>query len=257
MQNLDYIEVHIKGLSGGNQLTPYNYDIADLKDMLSIIINLFPNASGNNSTLSLKIEDGSVRQLFYGSKQRVLLAATLIGMLVGNETLDGIDPKTACQVELLQKTAIAKGYTYEIFTNQSLDEQPLCVSPATKFQRIETTWVDGEFYLYGNIVNAGGKAEPNIHLDTKDFGVLTISTNRNYLENQTTNLIYHTCGVRAVGKQNVVTGEFDKGTLELIELIDYSADFDSDYLEKCIKKASPSWKDVENPTEWLYHIREV
>jgi len=41
--------------------------------------------------------------------------------------------------------------------------------------------VDAEFYFYGVLTNAGGKNKVNIHLDTEEFGSLTIHSRAEFI----------------------------------------------------------------------------
>ena len=61
--------------------------------------------------------------------------------------------------------------------------------------------------------------------------------------------------MRVKAKQNAVTGDIDKGSLELLELIDYSPKFDENYLESLISRAAPKWAGIETDV-WLANIRE-
>lgn len=38
------------------------------------------------------------------------------------------------------------------------------------------------FYLYGELTNAVGKNNPNIHLDTQEYGILRIELEKDYLK---------------------------------------------------------------------------
>ncbi|HBY67655.1 MAG TPA: hypothetical protein DEG69_07825, partial [Flavobacteriaceae bacterium] len=98
------------------------------------------------------------------------------------------------------------------------------------------------------------KSKANIHLDTKDYGYLSIETGEEFLKEREENLLYKKFGVRASGKQNIETGEIDTKSLSLLELIDYQPKFDSDYLNSLIKKAKKSWNNI-NPDEWLLNLR--
>jgi len=91
-------------------------------------------------------------------------------------------------------------------------------------------------------------------LDTEEFGSLTIDTEKDFLMEQEDNLLYKKYGIRALGKQNIETGEIDKKTLKLVELIDFSPKYDDEYLNSLIKKAKGNWKGI-NPDEWLYEMR--
>ena len=109
-------------------------------------------------------------------------------------------------------------------------------------------------YFYGTLTNAGGKNKANIHLDTEEFGSITLSTDKGFIMDQEENILYKKYGVRALGKQNIETGDLDKSSLTLLELIDYSPKFDQTYLNSLIKKAKSRWADVD-PDEWLSEIR--
>lgn len=131
---------------------------------------------------------------------------------------------------------------------------PLVISTETSWRRTEDTWVESEFYFYGELTDAGGKSRPNIHIDTKQMGSVTIQTDRNFLKAKEKNLLYRPFGVRAKGRQHLQTGEIEQQSLELIELIDIQKKYDEDYLDRLIERATASWKDVD-ADEWLHELR--
>lgn len=126
--------------------------------------------------------------------------------------------------------------------------------PDTHFMRTENTWADAEFYFYGVLTDAGGKNSINIHLDTKEFGNLTLETPKEVLVTIEKNILYKAFGVRAAGKQNLETGEIDRQSLHFIEFVDYSSRFDDHYLSGLIQKAKNTWAGVDTD-EWLANIR--
>ena len=83
----------------------------------------------------------------------------------------------------------------------------------------------------------------------------TIKANKEYLSEIEGNPLYRKYGVRVKAKQNAVTGDIDKGSLELLELIDYSPKFDENYLESLISRAAPKWAGIGTDV-WLANIRE-
>ena len=105
--------------------------------------------------------------------------------------------------------------------------------------------MDAEVYLYGTLTDAGGKDKSNIHLDTKEYGQVTIDSDKEYLKNIRENLLYKEFGVRAQGKQSLATGEIDMSSLRLISLQGYRPVFDENYLNGLIAKASRSWAGVD------------
>lgn len=119
------------------------------------------------------------------------------------------------------------------------------ITPETRYQRSSEIWVDAEVYLYGTLTDAGGKDRSNIHLDTKEYGQVTIDSDKVYLKNIQENLLYKEFGVRAKGKQSLATGEIDMSSLRLISLRGYRPVYDENYLNGLIAKASKSWAGVD------------
>ena len=131
-----------------------------------------------------------------------------------------------------------------ISTSEWLDGE-LRITPQTHYRRSSEIWVDAEIYLYGTLTDAGGKDKSNIHLDTKEYGQVTIDSDKEYLKNVQENLLYKEFGVRAMGKQSVATGEIDMSSLRLISLQGYHPVYDENYLNGLIAKASKSWAGVD------------
>lgn len=248
------IEFRVIGKSGVNDLTPNNYDIKYLAILLQDIENLlYPNNKKDRPLITYDVQEGSVRHIFSTTMQTIIAFSAIVSQVQTTKSIDFLDIKTAKAFENIQKTSIEKNYSFEIKTSLN-DDCELKITPQSKFFRTENIWAEAELYFYGTLINAGGKNKANIHLDTAEYGTLTIDTGKNFLEEQEHNLLYKKFGVRAIGKQNIETGEIDTKSLELIELLGYNPKYDEDYLNKLISKAKHNWKDV-NADEWLLNLR--
>ena len=255
LENKGYIQIRISGFEGGHELTPDTYDIKDLREMLENAEGLFYSGSQKRPPVTLQIEKGSVVHKFVTNIQTVVQFGALLMLISQTSSLDGLDAPTATAFENIQKMARARDLSFSFSTSQdNASYNPLVISQNTDLRRSETLWADSEFYFYGSIVNAGGKKDANIHLDVKGIGLINIESGKDYLKNQEKNLLYHECGVRVRGKQNIETGEMDLKNLQLIELVDYSPKFDEDYIDALVRKAYPKMKDV-NPDKWMDEIR--
>ena len=160
---------------------------------------------------------------------------------------------SAQAIENLQSFALRYNYNIEIGTSDKPD-RIFKITPTTHYVRHENIMVDVECYYYGTLTDAGGKDKANIHLDTKDAGSLTIRTDKEYLAGYQGNPLYKKFGVRVRAKKNILTGDIDKSTLSLVELLDYQPKFDEDYLMGLIHKATPKWRGI-NADEWLNDVR--
>lgn len=254
MEKFGNIEIKVVGKSGNENLNPDNYDIKHIVSLLQDVEDLlYPNNKKDRPLISYNIEEGSVKQFFKTTMQTVIGFSAILSQIHDTNSIDFLEQKTARAIENIQRLSREKNYEFRIKTSIEEDYQ-LFITPKTKFVRTENLWVEAEFYLYGVLKNAGGKNKANIHFDTKEHGYLIIETKEDYLKKREDNLLYKKFGVRAIGKQNIETGEMDTKSLKLIELIDYDPKFDSSYLDGLISKAKKNWKGI-NPEEWLQNLR--
>ncbi len=254
MEKVAEIEIRVSGKSGNQQLLPDNYDI---KHIITILQNvediLFPLSKKERPLITYDLEEGSVRHIFKTTTQTVLGFGAILSQIQASNSIDFLESKTSRAIEDMQQMARQKNYEFELSTSLNKDLQ-LNITPKSNYFRTENTWVDAELYFYGILKDAGGKGKANIHIDTDEYGYLAIETGKEFLKEQEENLLYKNYGVRAIGKQNTETGEIDTKSLKLIELIDYSPEFDDNYLKQLISKAKKNWKGVE-PDSWLHEIR--
>ncbi len=256
MEKTGHIQINITGRKGNFDLNPDNYDIREVIEVLQHAEKLlFPNAKKDRPTISYEIAEGSVKHIVKTTLQAVIgFNALLAQIKADNFSIDFLESPTARAFEFFQNEAQKNNYEYEIGTSIS-DESKIIINKYTKFIRSEEVWVDAEFYFYGTIVDAGGKGKANVHLDTKEFGLLKIEASKTLLTNYENNPLYKPYGVRAKGKQNIKSAEIDKNSLQLIDIIDYNPAFKEDYIKALIKKAQKSWSDVADADEWLQNLR--
>ncbi|MGB1284327.1 MAG: hypothetical protein ACPG44_07670 [Polaribacter sp.] len=254
MEKIGNIEIRVVGKSGNKELSPKNYDIKHITTILQNVEDLlYPTNKKDRPIITYNIEEGSVKHIFKTTIQTVIGFSAVLTEVQANNSIDFLELKTARAIENIQNLSRQKNYEFQIKTSLNKNYE-LTINPSTKFFRTENIWVDAEFYFYGILKDAGGKNKANIHLDTKDFGYLSIETGEEFLKKREENLLYRRFGVRTNGKQNVETGEIDTKSLKLIELIDYNPKFDNAYLNSLIGKAKKSWQNM-NPDEWLLNLR--
>lgn len=254
MEKFGNIEIRVTGQKGNLNLSPDNYDVKEIMSMLQNVEDLlYPVNKKDRPIISYSLEEGSVKHVFRTSLQAIIGFSAVLSQVNQAKSIDFLELKTAQAIENIQNFAYQKDYQFEFKTSVDSDSV-LFVSAQTKFLRTENLWVDAEIYFYGTLTNAGGKASVNIHIDTAEFGSITIDTDKEFLQGKEENLLYKQFGVRATGKQNVETGEIDKSTLKLIELVDYTPKYDEFYLNGLIQKAKNTWKGID-ADNWLNNLR--
>lgn len=241
MERSGEVIIHIEGHQGTIALSPETTDIRDIQAVLKDIEHiLYPGSRGDRPQISYHIEDGSVKHVFKTAMQAVIAANSLLVTVESHGEIGFLEPKTASAIERLQMLARQKDYTVSFFTNLQ-DEPVLTMTAETDFVMGEQSWVEAEFYFYGVLKDAGGKVKTNIHLDTEEYGYLRIQADEEQLKSYPENPLYRYWGVRALGRQNPLTGEIDKQSIRLIELIDYEAKFDKKYIARLIERAQGHW----------------
>jgi hypothetical protein len=255
VDKIGYIEIRITGNKGNLELSPDNYDIREIKEILEQAENLLVvNDKKERPLITYQIEEGSVRHLFKTSIQYIIGFNAIIGQVTKNQSVDFLDLATAKAFETFQDIALKKNYSLEIKTSEK-ETNSVKIDKTTRFYRSEAIWADAEFYFYGRITSMGGKEKSNIHISTEDLGIVIVQTDKEYLEQLENNSLYKAFGIRAVGKQHSETGEIDKSNLKFVELIDYHPKFNEDYLKNLRKKAKKSWIGKLNADTWLKDLR--
>jgi len=254
VEKIGDIEIRVLGKSGNEELSPDNYDIKYIAAILQNMEDLlYPNNKNNRPIITYDIEEGSVKHIFKTTIQTIIGFSAILTQVQSKNSIDFLELKTARALENIQNLSRQKNYEFQIKTSLKEDYE-LVINPSTKFFRTENNWADAEFYFYGILKDAGGKSKANIHLDTDDYGYLSIETGEEFLKQREENLLYKTFGVRVKGKQNIDTGEIDTKSLKLLELINYNPKFDNDYLNGLIQKAKKNWKGI-NSDDWLINLR--
>ncbi|MEA5259925.1 hypothetical protein VB264_19160 [Arcicella aquatica] len=256
MEKFGDIEIRVIGNYGNIKLSPESYDIKEISLLLQNVEDLlYPINKKDRPLISYNLEKGSVRNVFRTGLQAVISLSAVLTQISHLNSIDFLELKTAQAIENIQALSIQKNYEFEFRTSLRKDnELELRITPQTSFVRTKNIWVDAELYFYGTLTNAGGKSKANIHIDTPDFGSLTIDTSKTFLEGQEENVLYKKYGVRVYGKQNIDTGEIDKSTLTLLELIDFNPKYDDSYLNALIGKAKKNWNGID-ANEWLFNLR--
>ncbi|MBP6821875.1 MAG: hypothetical protein KA368_10040 [Acidobacteria bacterium] len=256
MERTGFLEIRVIGKKGNLELTPKNYDIKDVIAVLEQAESLlFPNNKKERPVISYDIQEGSVKHVLTTALQVIIgFNAVLAEIKQSNYSIDFLESQTAKTFFAFREIAQKQDVAFEISTSLE-NSSHIVIDKNTEFIRSEEMWVDAEFYFYGLVIDAGGKQQANVHLDTKEYGVLKIDADKKLLENYESNPLYKNYGIRAKGKQNTSTGEIDKGSLKLIQIIDYSPAFKEDYINGLISKAQKSWAGVADADEWLSNLR--
>jgi hypothetical protein len=253
MQHSGTIEISVTGTKGNLPLTPDNYDIREIIEIIeNVEALLYPNGR-EGETVSYQIAEGSVRHSFRTSLRRIIELNAHLGELSRTQSIEFLEPKAKEAIETFQNLAIRYDYTFEITTSLHNTNQ-LRIDKTTHFHRSEALSVETEFYFYGKIISAGGKEKASIAIDDEELGIIKIQTPIDFLEHHSDNLLYKIVGIRATGKQNTETGEIDPSTLTFAELLDYAPKYDEPYL-KALRDKAKTWIHGIDADTWLREIR--
>lgn len=255
MNNTGNIEIIVYGTKGKLPIEPDNYDVAEVRQILEQAENLLITGDKKNRpAISYDIQKGFVKHIFKTSMQYIIGFNAIIAQINTEKSLDFLDLPTAKAFEILQNIAIQKNYSLNLQTSLA-NSAALEITAKTNYHRTASLWVDADFYFYGKITNLGGKEKSNIHLSTADAGTIIIQTPKEFLEQREDNLLYKTYGLHVLGKQNTDTGEIDKSSLQFVELVNYGASYNEDYLYGLQQKAQKSWAGIKDTGEWLRNLR--
>jgi hypothetical protein len=253
MEEKGHILLKFDGVINGKRLTPLDVDISEIKEIITDIeAFLYPSRSEKSERphISYRIEDGSALHKFILPLTGVLFFNGLIGEVENRKGIDFLDFKRAEIIEKFQR--IAKQKDLEItFSTSSSNSKVLKITKETNYFNVAPNFINSEFTLYGEVYQEGGMT-PNFHINTKEFGKLTVSaTKEQILEGE--KRVYKIYGLKATGKQSLENMKpYD---LKLEHFIDYNPVFDKAELDLLIAKATPNLSKIDNVDNWLTIIR--
>ncbi len=240
MSEIGYIEIKVENKD--NTLSPADIDISEIKEIITDIETfLHPSRTDKISRprISYKIEDGSVVHKFFTAVTSVIAFSGLIGEIAKRGNIDFLEYNQQKVIASFQETAKKNGYIISL--NNSINpDSTLKIDQETSFQITAPSVYEGEFYLYGEIYQEGGKT-PNLHIATKEYGNLTVAATKEQImegEKKT----YRQYGVKVKGKKDINTDAlFD---LKLIEFIRYNPKFDQEKFNAIMEKASMNLNEI-------------
>lgn len=251
MEEQGYIELRIDNKD--KNLSPKDIDISDVKELISDIESfLYPTRQEKKDRphISYDLEEGSAKHKFFLPISAVLLFNGLTNEIKSRNNIDFLDYKRQFIIDKFQKKVLKEGLVIE-FNNSISKDNNLVIDSSTSFEIVSAPFYEGEFYLYGEIYQEGGK-NPNVHISNAKYGNLTISATKEQIM-EGDKRTYKVYGLKVRGKKSFEDNKlFD---LELIEYITYNPVFNKSLLNKAISKASENLSKITNVDGWINDLR--
>ncbi len=238
--------------SVNKKLLPSNFDISEIKELLAQVDNLLRPISTEKSLITYGIKKGSVLNEIKAPKELIEQLNKTFYLINENRSLKGINQKQAEAIEYFQNMSSEKDRQIKI-TNTLNPNIELNITPYTNYKIQEDMFIETQLTLYGVITYMGGKVRPSIHLDSQEYGLVTIYTKEYVLKQIKVNMLYKEIGILVSAKQSIYNYRLDN--VDFINFVEYSPEYDKQYIEDLTKKGKGSWDDVGDLDEWLKEFR--
>lgn len=203
--------------------------------------------------VQIAIESGSLALV----ASELLSASSLwhdLDRLQQTESLDQIDRKRAEVMERWQAAVRQSGYRRYAVGERTRPEI-LHVDAQSNFRRVEEdAWVVVEKYLYGRVVDLGGKTKANVHLELEGGITLKVASAHDLLEKEDRNRLYRPALLHVTAEENLHTGELRN--LRLLAFEQYDPTYDESEVKRMVERGTRAWADVKNASEWVENLRE-
>ena len=237
----------------GKPLAPNNVNLPTLRMFLEEVETFvkgdLPGVTLNESRV--KIEEGSLKvKMFVGAAVAFSIQNDL-EKLKETGDLDVIHPRRAQIVEKWQSRAEKLSKRSYSIGGQKFEVQ---ITGLSQFEHgNEKSWVNVEKYFRGKIYNAGGKLEPNVHVELEEGGTLCVDATEKQLSGLKDNLLFKRMTLRVRAQQHLRTQALRN--LQLIEFVPQADIVDEEALAVMWQKGGEAWKDVGSATEWVEKLR--
>lgn len=243
-----FIVISINNYDKQEELNPDKFDISELKEFIDNIEKLV-KPQNCNDIVSFNIEKGSVKCIIKSPKY--IVEDTNKFLKENIDYLKDNDERRIRPIEFLQENSKVKNRIIDIYT--SIDKEfHFKITPITNYKLNNGIFVDTELSLYGIVTYLGGKTNPSIHLDTKEYGIVVIRTEDYILKDIKYNLLYKEIGINVEAKQNTVSYKLEN--VKFKSFIKYKNNYDKEYISKLIEKSSEKWTNT-NISEYIEEVR--
>jgi hypothetical protein len=190
---------------------------------------------------------------------RVILGALALAAVEPDFALlhqpDGLgemDPKRAEVVAQWQEAARRNPQRVYQLTAPSRRDRPVRIDHTTDLHRREDDqWVTVEKYVFGHVLEAGGK-KPNLHLEPEGGGkILIVAASEDQLRGRTP--LFYDAMLHVMARQNLRTGELDQA--RLLDFADYHPAVDEAALDKMVERGTKAWRGVRDAGKWVEEQR--
>lgn len=236
------------GVTFSPQHVPINELSAYIKEIQKFLVGSDKKIKAD---IPVTIDEGSVKVVPFLTVTLALLLGEQLEL--ANNDISKVDPVRTdvlrTWAENAKKNPVIE---YEIKTVGDGKSVLKITKDSKIFPDEKNKWVAFEEYLIGEIVEAGGISNSNIHVRVSNQSkTITVDVDSNTLKNIEENLIYHKKVLRISGEKNMQTG-FTR-SLKLLEIKDPPR-YNEEKIKKLISSARESWHGFD-AYEWLNGIR--
>lgn len=254
MEPVDKLRFSVSDRVNGAEISPNRVPLS-LLDSFPKEVNDFLKGTTKDvdpSELLVSVAEGSFALGIPG----LLVASSLwvdLQRLQSQESLNLIDPKRAEIVERWQASTKQNPQRKYMVVDEENGVNWLQVDSSSGFRKVEDFWAPTEKYVHGKITDIGGKTKPNIHLQTSDGLIMTISATESQLAREERNLLYREILLHINVEENLRTGEVRNQSL--LAFVTRKPAYDEGVFQKMVEKGTAAWSDVASATEWLEDLR--
>jgi hypothetical protein len=236
-------------------VTPSHVSLALLGEFQKDVSTFLKGSSNdvNPSDVIVSVEEGSLSLVATGA---ILMAASTLWSdlehLKNTDSLNFIDSRRAKIIEEWQNKAKKNPNRRYSVINQAAGIS-FKVDSKSEFYRSEDTWITVEKYLYGTVIDMGGKNRANVHIELENGDTVIVTSTPEFLALENKNRIYHSASLHVMAEENLITGKLRN--YSLLSFSDYQPSYNDDEFNLMVEKGTKAWADIGDATEWLEDLR--
>ena len=254
MSNTGTLAFSIEDVIDGQKISPKTISLAMFNDFNEQVARF---VRGSNREIDL---NQTRVEIHYGSYSlHVVLSALAMATVEPDfsrlhqpDALGEMDAKRAEVVAQWQELARRNPQRIYQVSEPSGRSQSVRIDHTTDFHRREDDhWVAVEKYVFGRVLEAGGK-KPNLHLVLEGSGkTLIVTASEDQLRDRTP--LFHDAMLHVTARQNLRTGDLDQ--VRLLDFDEYKPSVDEEALERMIERGTKAWSAVPDAGKWVEEQR--